>query len=122
MNRVSYPVASGVSAVSTPPVPVGPSLSASGRVNSVPRVLLLGGCRLVRDDCSLRISRGSQRLLAFLALQDRAVRRDLAAGLLWPDVSEDRARGSLRSALARFGEIARRHLPPLRSSTRSTLP
>jgi DNA-binding SARP family transcriptional activator len=50
--------------------------------------------------------------LAFLALQDRAVRRDLAAGLPWPDVSEDRARGSLRSALARFGEIARRASPP----------
>jgi DNA-binding SARP family transcriptional activator len=34
------------------------------------------------------------------------VRRDLTAGLLWPEVSECRAHASLRSGLARLGEIA----------------
>lgn len=51
---------------------------------------------------------GSQRLLALLALRERAMSRKAVAGLLWPDVSEARAHGSLRSALARLHGPARR--------------
>jgi DNA-binding SARP family transcriptional activator len=49
---------------------------------------------------------GSQRLLAFLALRERSVMRTAAAGILWPDVSEDHAHASLRSALSRLTLVA----------------
>jgi len=47
---------------------------------------------------------GSQRLLAFLALRDRAVMRATVAGTLWPDASDERAHSSLRSAISRLSE------------------
>ena len=50
---------------------------------------------------------GSQRLLAFLALRDRAVARAALAGTLWPEASEEHAQGSLRSALSRLSGIDR---------------
>ena len=50
---------------------------------------------------------GSQRLLAFLALRDRAVGRAAVAGTLWPEASEDHAHASLRSALLRLEGIKR---------------
>jgi DNA-binding SARP family transcriptional activator len=49
---------------------------------------------------------GSQRLLAFLALRERAVLRTAAAGSLWPEASEDHAHASLRSAINRLTQIA----------------
>jgi SARP family transcriptional regulator, regulator of embCAB operon len=66
-----------------------------------PRVLLLGGFGVTRGGTPLRLAPGSQRLLAFLALRGRAVRRALVAGVLWPEVSERHAHESLRAALAR---------------------
>jgi DNA-binding SARP family transcriptional activator len=51
---------------------------------------------------------GSQRLLAFLALRDRAVTRTAAAGTLWPEASEDHAHANLRSALSRLDRIERK--------------
>lgn len=45
---------------------------------------------------------GSQRLLVFLALHNRAVARIAMAGTMWPEVSEERAGLSLRSALSRL--------------------
>ena len=48
------------------------------------------------------LSAGSQRLLAFLALQDRAVARIAMAGAMWPENSDRAAGISLRSALARL--------------------
>jgi DNA-binding SARP family transcriptional activator len=50
---------------------------------------------------------GSQRLLAFLALRDRAVTRNAAAGTLWPEASELHAHSSLRSALSRLTALER---------------
>ena len=50
---------------------------------------------------------GSQRLLAFLALQDRAMMRGAVAGTLWPVSSEDHAHSSLRSALSRLSDFSR---------------
>ena len=44
----------------------------------------------------------AQRVLGFLALQDRPVPRDYVAGTLWIDSSEEHATGSLRSALWRL--------------------
>jgi DNA-binding SARP family transcriptional activator len=44
-----------------------------------------------------------QRLLAYLALRGHPVRRASVAGTLWIDASENRASGSLRSAMWRLG-------------------
>jgi DNA-binding SARP family transcriptional activator len=41
--------------------------------------------------------------VSYLALAGGAVKRDFAAGVLWPAVSEKRAHMSLRSALTRLG-------------------
>ncbi len=46
----------------------------------------------------------SQRVLAFLALERRPVRRHRLAGALWPDTTDARASASLRTALWRLGE------------------
>jgi DNA-binding SARP family transcriptional activator len=58
------------------------------------------------SDFELRSSAGAvwltlpaQRLLAFLAVQNRPVPRAYAAGVLWIDSSDQHASGSLRSAL-----------------------
>ncbi len=48
------------------------------------------------------LSAGSQRLLVFLALQDRTVDRIAVAGTMWPEVSDHKAGASLRSALSRL--------------------
>ncbi|MCU1534452.1 MAG: hypothetical protein JWR53_933 [Glaciihabitans sp.] len=53
------------------------------------------------------LSIGSQRLLVFLALHDRAVARIAMAGAMWPEATEERAGISLRSALSRL-DIATR--------------
>ena len=50
----------------------------------------------------------SQRLLAFLAVEDRSVTAAQVARTLWPESSDERAAGSLRSALAHLGNPARR--------------
>jgi len=50
----------------------------------------------------IAISRGSQRLLAFLALQERPVSRVHVAGVLWPELPDERAAANLRSALWRL--------------------
>jgi DNA-binding SARP family transcriptional activator len=48
------------------------------------------------------IPEGSQRLLVFVALRRGAVDRRHAAGILWPDGTDTRAAGNLRSALWRL--------------------
>ena len=48
---------------------------------------------------------GVRRLVAYLALADRPTRAAIA-GHLWPDVCEERALGSLRSALWRLHKVA----------------
>lgn len=69
-----------------------------------PRELaVLGGFIFsVGGDALLGISIGSQRLLAFLAVRDRVTTRNLVAGSLWPESSDDRAGASLRSAISRL--------------------
>ncbi|MDQ6927751.1 MAG: SARP family transcriptional regulator [Actinomycetota bacterium] len=53
------------------------------------------------------VSMGSQRLLAFLALRDRAVDRIALAGSMWPRASDHRAGASLRSAISRLDDGSR---------------
>lgn len=52
------------------------------------------------------LSEGSQRLLAFLALKERPVKRLVIANALWPEVTEGRASANLRSAVLRLCRVA----------------
>ena len=70
-------------------------------------VTVLGQFRLLRGLSVVRVPRGSQRLLAFLALHGRIVERAALAGALWPEVSGPHAYSSLRAALARLQGTAR---------------
>jgi DNA-binding SARP family transcriptional activator/DNA-binding HxlR family transcriptional regulator len=68
---------------------------------------MLDAFQLRFDGTPVDLSPGSQRLLVFLALRDRAIARIALAGTMWPDVSEVRAGDSLRSAIARLEPAAR---------------
>jgi len=59
-----------------------------------------GRCGTTVDD----LPRGVQRLVAHLSLAGRPARGAIA-GLLWPDVPEEHAHGSLRSALWRLQKV-----------------
>lgn len=72
----------------------------------VKRVSLLGEFRLsLPGSADVALPAGARRLLALLALRRRAIKRAAVAGVLWPDVSQDRACGSLRAALARLQHL-----------------
>lgn len=83
------------------------AVEADSRNAPGPRISLLGGFGLSDGHVDIAIAEGPQRLLAFLALRKRPVRRVIAAGALWPDVSQEHAASSLRSTLARLDEGAR---------------
>jgi SARP family transcriptional regulator, regulator of embCAB operon len=68
---------------------------------------LRGAFELAAGAVPLVLPGSSQRLLAFLALQERTVTRSMTAATLWPDASEAHAHASLRSALSRLDEITR---------------
>ena len=71
-------------------------------------VSVLGSFRLsVGGKARRGLPHGSQQLLAFLALRDRAVTRTAVAGTLWPEASDEHAHASLRSALSRLNGIRR---------------
>lgn len=70
---------------------------------------LLGGFVFsVGGDALLGISAGSKKLLAFLALRDKVVTRSQVGGTLWPESTEEHAGASLRSAVSRLEDRARR--------------
>lgn len=66
------------------------------------KLRLLDGFELRHHDVPLTLAKGSQRILAFLALADREVERGSAAYQLWPDKTDDRAVANLRTALWRI--------------------
>ena len=68
---------------------------------------LIDGFEVRTGTRSVRLPLGTQRVLAFLGLHDRAVRRAHVAGALWLDADEDKAGACLRSALWR---VHRSHL------------
>src|SRR5688572_15191843 len=86
---------------------VSPSEMASGRIGSL-EIAVLGAFRFwVRGrDALPALPGGSQRLLAFLALRERSVMRSAAAGILWPEATEEHAHASLRSAISRLTQTA----------------
>lgn len=68
------------------------------RLVSPPRLRLLGQFRLELGTEPVELCRNGQRLLAFMGLRGR-VSRTVLAGTLWPEVTEEHARGSLRTTL-----------------------
>lgn len=73
--------------------------------NSGPiKLRVLGRFELVACSESIHCGRGCQRLLILLAIRDGHLNRAEAAGLLWPDVTMDRAHGNLRSMLWRMNK------------------
>ena len=65
------------------------------------RLGLIGTFALTAGAESIDLPLAAQRLVAFLALQERPVRREHVAGRLWPDVAETRAHAALRTTLWR---------------------
>jgi DNA-binding SARP family transcriptional activator len=70
---------------------------------------LLGGFQLRVDGKVTVLPLPPQRLLAFLALHNRPLLRPYVAGALWPEATDSRAAGNLRSALWRLAQSS----PPL---------
>ena len=65
-------------------------------------VRLVDGFALSCDGRPIRLPISAQRLVAFLALVDRPIPRPRVAGTLWPDTTDGRAMGNLRSVLWRL--------------------
>jgi DNA-binding SARP family transcriptional activator len=65
------------------------------------QVTLLGGFRVDTPTGTIDVPVSAQRLVAFLALQERPVPRRQVAGTLWPDVDDERSGAALRSTLWR---------------------
>lgn len=70
-------------------------------VTQVVTLRLLKGFALVVDENRVTLSSSAQRLLAFLALQDRPRTRTYVARTLWPEATTARANANLRSSLWR---------------------
>jgi DNA-binding SARP family transcriptional activator/DNA-binding HxlR family transcriptional regulator len=86
----------------TPTATAGPLAASATPAVSI-EISLLGSFLLcVGGEPVGPLSVGSQRLLVFLALNDRHVGRAAMAGRMWPEVSNERAGISLRSALSRL--------------------
>ncbi len=65
------------------------------------RITLLNGFGVTYHGQRVALATSAQRLLAFLALNDRPLPRVYVAGILWIDATEKHANGSLRSAIWR---------------------
>ena len=95
-----------VNGVATPDgavVSVSPEAEARGRPTITLR--LLGGFELVVDGVAVLLPGSTQRLVALLALRGRSGRSRLA-GELWPEATETRAMGCLRTAIWRVNQVA----------------
>lgn len=66
------------------------------------RVCVLKGFELRVGSLAVWVPGSARRLAAFLALQDRPLHRLFVAGTLWPDATEERSSGNLRTALWRL--------------------
>jgi DNA-binding SARP family transcriptional activator len=66
---------------------------------------LIGHFELSHRSRRLPAAPASERLLAFLALRDGPAARTLVAGMLWPETTDARAGGNLRSTLWRLAQL-----------------
>ncbi len=79
---------------------------AAGHPETAISLRLIGGFELLHCGRPVRVSPTSQRLLAILVCHDRRLDRSRLAGLLWPDVTEARCRGNLRTVVYRLQRCA----------------
>jgi len=84
--------------------PPGASAGTPGRRDRA-ELRLLGGFELHAGAASVRLPRHVQRLLAFLALQDRPLHRAYVAGRLWMEGSQEHAHACLRTTLWRLPRL-----------------
>jgi DNA-binding SARP family transcriptional activator len=70
---------------------------------------LLNHFQVTGNGLPLGLGRSGERMVAYLALEDRSLARDHIAGVLWPDTSQSRAAASLRRALS----VVRHYAPGL---------
>jgi len=80
------------------------------------RIELLGRFRCTVSDEPQQLPVACQRLLAFLAVHDRPLKRTFVAGNLWLDKDEARATANLRSALWRLSSRSDRLVVSNRTS------
>jgi DNA-binding SARP family transcriptional activator len=80
---------------------------------AVLHIELLHHFRVASDGPPLALGRSGERLVAYLALEDRSMTREHIAGALWPDTSQSRAAANLRRALC----VVRHHAPGLMRSS-----
>ena len=73
--------------------------------NGSVRLALLNAFALSIAGRDVRLSLPAQRLMAFLAMHEHAATREYVAGTLWLDSSQERAAGSLRSALCTLRQV-----------------
>lgn len=90
-------------------IPQAPPLAECAALH----VELLQHFQVTSDGLSLMLGRPGERLVAYLALEDRSLARDHIAGALWPDTSQTRAAASLRRTLS----LVRRYAPGLMRSS-----
>jgi DNA-binding SARP family transcriptional activator len=67
---------------------------------------LLGGFAVQGPDGFVALPTSAQRVVAYLALQERPVQRTRLAGALWPFTTDGQAGANLRSALWRTRKVA----------------
>jgi hypothetical protein len=82
----------------SPPGPPGPEAERAVAI----RLSLLGGFELTINGSPVEVALSARRLVAFLAMQERAVLRAYVAACLWIDKSDERAGANLRAALWRL--------------------
>jgi DNA-binding SARP family transcriptional activator len=68
----------------------------------LPRLQLIGEFALEQHGQLIELPQSARRLVAFLAVHDHPLTRSYTAGTLWPDVTQERAAGNLRSSLWRL--------------------
>jgi DNA-binding SARP family transcriptional activator len=76
---------------------------------AVLHIELLQHFRVTSEGRLFALGRSGERLVAYLALEDRFLARDKIAGVLWPETSQSRAAANLRRALS----VVRQHAPGL---------
>lgn len=82
-----------------------------------PTLSVLGGFQLNSDGVTVRLPSNAQRVLGFLALSGTGQRRDVLAGRLWTNASQDRAQANLRTAVWRV----RQRLPGVVDCSRESI-
>jgi DNA-binding SARP family transcriptional activator len=72
------------------------------RARTGPALSVLGGFQLRSGDAAVALPSNAQRMLGCLVLNGNGQRRDVLAGRLWGELSQERAQANLRTAVWRI--------------------